>query len=119
METFMIAPVLNMEVLSKISLLFMGLGIVAGAISGLISNSGIALLIAIALFYVSYRIAIKMFLKKATAVAPVTPPPAQTGPTPQQPAQQAISSRKVISTGILPFFVMWLVFWIMVYSIKF
>jgi hypothetical protein len=115
----MIAPVLNMEVLSKISLLFMGLGIVAGAISGLISNSGIALLIAIALFYVSYRIAIKMFLKKATAVAPVTPPPTQTGPTPQQPAQQAISSRKVISTGILPFFVMWLVFWIMVYSIKF
>lgn len=111
-----------MEVLSKISLLFTALGIVAGAISGLLSNSGLALLAAIVLFYASYKLAIKMYLaKKAPAAAPAMPSTPPTGPAPPQPTPptpQAISNRKVISTGILPFFVMWLVFWIMVYSIK-
>ncbi|MCS7131817.1 MAG: hypothetical protein NZ934_03705 [Hadesarchaea archaeon] len=101
-----------MQPTSKITILFAILGAIAGSLSGLFSNVGVALLLALIFFYGGYRWCCSMFgIKK--------PKPQQPSPAQPQPTQPPIESgRKIVMTGITPFFVMWLIFWIMTYTIK-
>jgi len=96
----------NMEVETKIVLFFVALGATAGCFSGLVSSfhtsnlnkgAGIALLLALCLFYVSYKLAPRVFKV--------------------MPGQFPGGNRKVATTGIMIFFVMWLIFWIIVYNL--
>ncbi len=105
-----------MEPTSKVTVLFAILGVIAGSLSGLISHVGVALLLALVFFYGGYRWCRSMF-----GIAKPSKPQQQAPPQPQQPQPtqpQMESGRKIATTGITPFFVMWLIFWIMTYTIK-
>jgi plastocyanin len=90
--------------MGKVTLLFAGWGAIAGGISGFLpqAQSEFALLVAIFLFYVSYK------LLTSNKVAPIVlkiPPEEFPG-----------GKRKIVTTGIWSFFIMWLILWIAVYS---
>lgn len=103
-----------MEPTSKVTILFAMLGVTAGSLSGLFSNAGVALLLALIFFYGGYRWCRSIFgiAKEPKSQQPASPQPQP----PQQPQME--SGRKITTTGITPFFVMWLIFWIMTYTIK-
>jgi uncharacterized membrane protein required for colicin V production len=88
-----------MEIAGKITLLFAGWGAIAGFISGFLpqAQSALALLVAISLFYVSYKL---------VPVALKIPPGEFPGGT-----------MKIVTTGISSFFIIWLISWIMVHTI--
>jgi len=111
-DNFRLALGVNMEAVGKITLLFAAFGALAGLISGAISSAGAALLLAILFFYGSYRLACSMF----GIIKPALSPPAPT-PTATQ-VQKPIERRKIVTTGIWPFFIMWLILWIITYTIK-
>lgn len=101
-----------MEVEAKIVMFFAALGAMAGCFSSLVSRfhasnpirgAGIALLLALCLFYVSYKLTLSY--KLAPRMFKV------------MPGQFPGGSRKVATTGIMNFFIMWLIFWIMVYNL--
>lgn len=101
-----------MEAVGKITILFAAFGALVGLISGVISSEGAALLLTIVFFYGSYRLACSMF--GVVKPAPSTPAPAPTATQVQKP----IERRKIATTGALPFFIMWLILWIISYTIK-
>lgn len=86
-----------MEALNKVTLIYAGWGAIAGCISSILFNGGLALLLAIFLFYVSYKL-IPLILKIKAAEFPG-------------------GKRKIATTGVMPFFIMWLILWILVYSL--
>lgn len=93
---------------SRLTLFFAVLGAVAGAISGIMTSANIRLntaapLIAIVLFYISYKLAAHEKIKNKFLVAPV-----------EEPEGKKVN---VIFTGIWPHFIMWLIFWVLVYTL--
>lgn len=91
-----------MEIVGKITLLFAGWGAIAGCISSFLpqAQSALALLVAIFLFYVSYKLA----------------PIALKIPAGEFPGGKW-TGLTAFKKGFFPFFIMWLVLWIMVYTI--
>lgn len=91
-----------MDIQNKVTLFFTAFGIVAGSISGGLALKGskapLALFIGLFLFYISYRLIPQVFDL-------VEEPLPDNG------------SKKIIMLGLLPFWLMWLVFWIMVYTL--
>lgn len=82
---------------SKIVLVFMGAGSLAGIASALLANGWLALLVVLGLFYLVYRLApqyLKIDLK-------------------------TFSRMDVLKTGFWPHFIMWLIVWVVVYSVMF
>lgn len=82
---------------SKVVLTFVGSGGVAGAISAVLANGWLAILVVLGLFYLVYKMAPK-YLKIDSKSFP---------------------SMDVLKTGIWPHFIMWLVVWVMVYTVAF
>jgi hypothetical protein len=105
-----------MEPTSKATVLFAVLGAIAGSLSGLSSHAGFALLLALVFFYGGYRWCLSMFGIAKQPKPQQQPAPSQ--PQPQSPQPQMESGKKIATTGVTPFFVMWLIFWIMTYTIK-
>jgi uncharacterized membrane protein YfcA len=91
----------QMEIESKLALFFAAFGAIAGCVSAPISatrqSAWLALLVAFFLFYVSYKVAPRA-LKIAQEQTPVAP-------------------RKIATTGLGSFFIMWFILWIMVYTL--
>ena len=88
---------------------FVVTGAVAGIISGLISGANIRLniwapLIALFLFYVSYKLAAYEKIKNRLLMTPV---------------EESEGEKKVnvLMSGFWPYFIMWLVLWVMVYTL--
>jgi hypothetical protein len=105
-----------MEIIGKIALYSAGFGALAGIISAVLSIAGISgwvgLLIAILCIYVLVS---RLIPSALSAAKPAPPAPGQTPTMPQ--AQEIPDKRKIFTTGFFPFFVMWLVLWIMVYTL--
>jgi len=105
-----------MEPASKITLLFAGFGILAGAISGFIPSAGAALVLALFFYYGAYRFALSMFgIGKPST--PTPPTPALPASRLEQKPAQLPDKKKILTSGFIPFFVMWLIAWIMLYTI--
>jgi hypothetical protein len=110
-----------MEIISKITIYSAGFGALAGAVSGLLSIAGISagagLLIAIIFIVVLVYKLIPFGLGTPKPAAPTTtaPAPAKTATEPQ--AQQPPDKRKIFTNSFWPFVVMWLVLWILVYTL--
>lgn len=86
-----------MEIIAKLTLLYVLAGVVAGTISGFFIRSGWhGLFLAIAFFLVVFR-----FAPHALKIA-----------RHQFPGGQ----RRIATSGILPFFLIWLIVWIAVYT---
>jgi len=107
-----------MEIIGKITIYSAGFGALAGVVSGVLSSAGVSawagLLIAI-LFIVVLVYKLIPFTLGVAGPAPPTPTPARAPTEPQ--GQQLLGKRKIFTTGFWPFFVMWLVLWIMVYTL--
>jgi len=107
-----------MEIIGKITIYSAGFGALAGVVSGVLSSAGVSawagLLIAILFIYVLVYKLIPLRLGAARP-APSAPTPARVPTEPQ--AQQPLGKRKIFTTGFWPFLVMWLVLWIMVYTL--
>jgi len=93
----------------RLTVFFAVTGAVAGIISGLISSTDIRLniwapLIALFLFYVSYKLAAHEKVKNRFLMAPVD----------ESEAEKKVN---VIMTGFWSYFVMWLILWVMVYTL--
>jgi len=93
----------------RLTLFFSLTGAVAGLISGIAADANIRLnilapLIALFLFYVSYKLAAHEKIKNRFLMSPV---------------EQSEEEKKVnvLMVGFLPHFIMWLVLWVMVYSL--
>jgi hypothetical protein len=93
----------------KLTVFFSATGAVAGIISGFAADANIRLnilapLIALFLFYVSYKLAAHEKIKNRFLMSPV---------------EQSEEEKKVnvAMTGLWPHFIMWLVFWVMVYTL--
>jgi hypothetical protein len=114
----MIAGV-SMQAASKLTLLFAGIGGIAGCASAIISSASAALLIAMVFYYGSYRLALSMF--GIAKPAPSAPSPTPSMPTPPPAIEQKEpppDKRKILTSGFIPFLTMWLVLWILVYTLK-
>jgi len=107
-----------MDIIGKITIYSAGFGALAGVVSGVLSSAGVSawagLLIAILFIYVLVYKLIPLRLGAARP-APSAPTPARVPTEPH--AQQLPNKRKIFTTGFWPFFVMWLVIWIMVYTL--
>jgi hypothetical protein len=93
----------------RLTVFFAVTGAVSGIVSGLISSANIRLniwapLIALFLFYVSYKLAAREKVKNRFLMAPVE----------ESEGEKKIN---VAMTGFWPYFIMWLVLWIMVYTL--
>jgi|GEM_PF-3480598 len=141
-----------MEILAKLTLIFAAVGALAGVISGFMPNSWLALIIALILLYVTYKLASSSM--KKSAMQPVSPEqqprvqaseqmassnPAQV--TIQVATQQPPVKKKTILKGFLvlfatvvtkgeagqkdtevkfwflQYYVMWLILWILTYTL--
>ena len=107
-----------MEIIGKITIYSAGFGALAGVVSGVLSSAGVSawagLLIAILFIYV---LVYKLIPLRLGIAGPTPSAPAPTKATTEPQAQQLPDKRKIFTTGFLPFFVMWLVLWIMVYTL--
>lgn len=129
-----------MDIVAKLTLIFSGTGAIAGIISGFMPNAWLALLIALILLYASYKLTTS-FIKKSTAqpTLPAQQTPEQT--TTQTPTQPLPGKKKTLLKGFAilfatlvtkgeaeeketelrfwfwPYYIMWLVMWVMVYTI--
>ena len=109
-------PVKKMEPAKKLALsagrltvFFAVTGAIAGLVSGLISSANIrfnilAPLIALFLFYVSYKLATHEKVKNRFLMVPVE----------ESEAEKKVN---VVMIGLWPHFIMWLVLWVMVYTL--
>jgi hypothetical protein len=93
----------------KLTIFFAVTGVVSGIISGLVSIANIRLniltpLIALFLFYVSYKLAANEKIKNRFLMAPVE----------ESEGEKKIN---IAMTGFWPYFIMWLVLWVMVYTL--
>lgn len=93
----------------RLTVFFAVIGAVAGLISGLISSADIRLniwapLIALFLFYVSYKLAAQEKIKNRFLMAQVE-------------GSEAEKKVNVLMTGFWSYFIMWLVLWVMVYTL--
>jgi len=94
---------------ARLTVFFAVAGAVAGLISGLITIVNIRLnilapLIALFLFYVSYKLAAQEKIKNRFLMTPVE----------ESEAEKKVN---VIMTGFWSYFVMWLILWVMVYTL--
>ncbi|MFH1821079.1 MAG: hypothetical protein ABH852_01375 [Methanobacteriota archaeon] len=129
-----------MDIVAKLTLAFSGTGAIAGLISGFMPNAWLALLTALVLLYASYKLT-TYYLKKSEAqpTLPVQQTPEQA--LVQTPAQTLPGRKKTVLKGFmilfttlvtkgetdeketvvkfwfLPYYIMWLVLWIMVYTL--
>ena len=93
----------------RLTMFFAATGAVAGLISGLISSANIRFniwtpLIALFLFYVSYKLAAQEKIKNRFLMTPVE-------------ESEAEKKFNVLMTGFWSYFIMWLVLWVMVYTL--
>jgi hypothetical protein len=93
----------------RLTMFFTVTGAVAGLISGLISGADIRLniwapLLALFLFYISYKLAAYEKVKNRFLMVPV---------------EESEGEKKVnvLISGFWPYFIMWLVLWVMVYTL--
>ncbi|MEW6222111.1 MAG: hypothetical protein AB1476_02140 [Candidatus Hadarchaeota archaeon] len=86
----------RLDAQTKVVLMFAAAGAVAGVISGVLVNSLLAAGVALLLFYLTFRLAPE-YLKINVA---------------------EFSKKKVLMTGFWPHFVMWLILWVLVYTLK-
>ncbi len=147
-----------MDVAAKLTLIFSGAGAAAGVISGFLPNAWFALLVALILAYMTYKLAElsmrKSSAKPLTSAAQPHQPPQQQ-PQPQVPGQApptpapspvvttflptikkktllknfALVYAKLVTKGegqekdietkfyLWPYYIMWLIFWIMTYTL--
>jgi len=99
-----------MKILNKLTLFFMGIGTLAGLISGVVSASQratsygmyIPILLAILFLYVAYKSAVPA-LKIVTEQLP-------------EDDRKKISGKRLGWYGFWPYLAMWLVLWIVVYT---
>jgi hypothetical protein len=107
-----------MDIIGKITLYSAGFGALAGVISGGLSKVGVTgwagLLIALICIYV---LVYKLIPLRLGAAGPTPSAPAPTKVPTEPQAQQLPSKQKIFTTGFLPFFIMWLVIWITVYTL--
>jgi len=89
-----------MDIESKITLFYTICGVLVGCASAFVPNSWTAFFLALIFFYVSYKLTPKVFNL-------VENPPRDS------------SAGGLIKLGILPYFLMWLIFWILVYTMTF
>ncbi len=97
-----------MEATAKLVIFFAVTGAIAGCISGIISGANVtlgllALLLALFLFYVSYKLVTHHKFKNVVLKI-------SNGGIPG-------GTKKIIMTGFLPHFIMWLIVWVMVYTL--
>jgi len=110
-----------MEIIGKITVYSAGFGLLAGAISGGLSLAGIsagaglliALIFIVALVYKLIPFALGAAPKPVAPAA--SPAPAQ--PPIQPQAQQLPDRRKIFTNSFFPFVVMWLLLWVLVYTL--
>lgn len=88
-----------MKIKNKITLYYTALGIGVGALSAFLSDAKLALLLAILLLYVSIKLVPRVF------------------DLVENPLPDGSSTWELIKLGFLPYFLMWLIFWIMVYTL--
>lgn len=92
-----------MELIGKLTIFFAATGAIAGGISGFLPNSWYALLIALILFYASYKLTTyEKFKIKVLKIS--------TGGLPG-------GKEKIIMTGFWPYFIIWLIVWVIVYTL--
>jgi hypothetical protein len=84
-----------MDLQSKIILMFTGMGGAAGAISAVLQNSWLALLIVLALFYAAYKFAPEILKFQSSEFPPM----------------------ERLKKGFVPLFLTWLIVWVMVYTV--
>lgn len=128
-----------MDITAKLTLVFSGAGAIAGFISGFLPNPWLALLVALILLYASYKLT-TFYLKKSTA-QPAPPALAPGQPPAQTPVQPQLGKKKITLRGFMiffatlvtkgepegrenevkfwfwPYYIMWLILWIMVYTL--
>ena len=92
-----------MELVGKLTIFFAVTGAIAGCISSFLLNAWYALLIALILFYASYKLTTREKFK--TRVLKIS-----TGGIPG-------GTKKIVMTGFWPYFIMWLILWVMVYTL--
>ena len=94
----------------RLTVFFAVAGAIVGLISGLVTSADITLntftlLIALILFYVSYKLAIHQKIKNKFLMTPV---------------EESYAGKKVnvVMSGFLPYFIIWLVVWVLVYTLS-
>jgi hypothetical protein len=109
-----------MEIISKITVYSAGFGVLAGAISGGLSLAGISagagLLIAL-IFIVALVYKLIPFALGAPKPSPPAASPATVRPPTEPQVQQLPDRRKIFTNSFLPFMVMWLLLWVLVYTL--
>jgi hypothetical protein len=112
---------LKMDIVGKITVYSAAFGALAGVVSGVLSHLGVSawagLFIAILFICILVYKLIPFTLGIAGPAAPLTPTPTPARAPAETQGQQLPDKRKIFSTGFWPFFVMWLVLWIMVYTL--
>jgi hypothetical protein len=88
-----------MELVSKVAVVAAGFGAIIGALCAFVPNAWLCLFIMLVFLYPIYKI---------VPLAVKVPP-----------AQFPGGKGKMISTSITPYFLMWLVFWVLVYTLIF
>jgi hypothetical protein len=88
-----------MKIKNKVTLYYTTFGIGVGALSAFLPGAWEALLVAILLFYVSCRLVPRVF------------------DLVENPLPDGSSTWELVKLGFLPYFLIWLVFWIMVYTL--
>ncbi|HID60285.1 MAG TPA: hypothetical protein EYP46_00300 [Hadesarchaea archaeon] len=99
-------PALSVE---RLTIFFAAAGAVAGLISGVMTGSDIklnvySLLVAIILFYISYKLTACPKIKAKFLVTMVEEP-------------RAVKKPNVAMTGFFPYFILWLIVWVLVYTV--
>jgi hypothetical protein len=94
---------------ARLTVFFSVIGAAVGVFSGVITKVNIrfnimAPLIALFLFYISYKLTAEEKIKNRFLMAPV---------------EESEEEKKVnvVMTGFWPYFIMWLIFWVMVYTL--
>jgi hypothetical protein len=109
-----------MEIISKITVYSAGFGVLAGAISGGLSLAGISpgagLLIAL-IFIVALVYKLIPFALGAPKPAAPAASPAPVRPPTEPQVQQLPNKRKIFTNSFWPFVVMWLILWVLVYTL--
>jgi hypothetical protein len=110
----------DMEIVGKITIYSAGFGVLAGAISGGLSIAGISagagLLIALIFIVVLVYKLIPFALGAPKPAAPAASPTPARPPTEPQ-VQQLPDRRKIFTNSFWPFVVMWLLLWVLVYTL--